>query len=216
MQSHLHPFVTYILEVMDAIAERKKSANQNICLGYEAAVCGGIPIIHTLQRDYIGDSIQQIAGIMNGTTNFMLSAMEADGMIISCYTLLFPPSLICCQHILGVSYEAILAEAQAKGYAEADPTGDVEGHDARHKLCLLTKLAFGVYVPVSQIPCKGISRVISDDFEYAKLLGGTVKLLGLAKMMGSDRLSVCVSPCIVPSSNRIAGTTGAGNCVEVV
>jgi homoserine dehydrogenase len=103
---------------------------------FEAAVCGGIPIIHTLHNDFVSDNITKVMGIMNGTTNFMLCKMEDEG----------------------AGYEQALIEAQSLGFAEADPTADVEGHDVQAKIALLTKLAFGKTVPVHAVPTTGIFR----------------------------------------------------------
>ena len=139
-------------------------------LAYEAAVCGGIPIIQTLHSCYTGDFITELMGIANGTTNFMLGKMEE-----------------------GADYDAVLKEAQDLGFAEADPTADVEGHDVRAKICLLAKLAFGTTVKVDDVPCRGITQITPVDFEYAKLLGCTIKLVGVAKRLPKDgELPFCV------------------------
>lgn len=141
-------------------------------LAYEAAVCGGIPIIQTLHSCYSGDVITEIMGIINGTTNYMLGKMEE-----------------------GADYDGVLKEAQDLGYAESDPTADVEGHDVRAKICLLAKLGFGTTVKVEDVPCRGISQVSSVDFEYAKLLGCTIKLVGVAKRLPKDgkfNTSICI------------------------
>ncbi|KAL3896111.1 MAG: hypothetical protein SGPRY_013345 [Prymnesium sp.] len=127
---------------------------------FEAAVCGGIPIIRSLQSDFLGDEVSKVSGIINGCTNFMLSNMEGGGL----------------------SYADALKEASVLGYAEADPTLDVGGFDARSKLRILMKLAFGIDVEEDEIPCRGITEVTATDFEYAKLLVGTVKLLGVAQL----------------------------------
>lgn len=132
-------------------------------LAYEAAVCGGIPIIQTLHSCYTGDFITELMGIANGTTNYMLGKMEE-----------------------GADYNVVLKEAQDLGFAEADPTADVEGHDVRAKICLLAKLAFGTTVKVEDVPCRGITQITPVDFEYAKLLGCTIKLVGVAKRLPKD------------------------------
>ncbi|CAM9222143.1 unnamed protein product, partial [Phaeothamnion confervicola] len=159
----------------------------------------GIPIINSLQQDFVGDDISKVMGIMNGTTNFMLTKMELEG----------------------ADYSAVLAEAQALGYAEADPTADVEGHDVQAKIALLAKLAFGQDVAVAGVPCAGISRLSAVDFANAKALGCTVKLLGTAMRVigegsggkGGDRLAVFVSPTMVPLVGALAATRGPGNIV---
>ena len=158
----------------------KGRADDPVRFGYEAAVCGGIPIIHALQRDFLGDDIVQLNGIINGATNFILSNMEQGGK----------------------SYSDALAEASELGYAEADPTLDVMGFDARSKLRILAKLAFGVDVQEEEIPCRGITEITSTDFEYARLQGGTVKLLGVAKLdsLNGDRITAFVSPVFVPKA----------------
>jgi len=163
--------------------------------GFEAAVCGGIPIIHSLQNDFLGDDVTQLSGIINGCTNFMLSNMETGGL----------------------SYADALKEASALGYAEADPTLDVGGFDARSKLKIMMKLAFGVDVEEDEIPCRGITEVTATDFEYASLIDGTVKLLGVAKLdkPGGDRISAFVSPCFVPGTNTLSSISGATNAVQI-
>jgi len=147
------------------------SKENDTVLAYEAAVCGGIPIIQTLHSVYAGDIVTQIMGICNGTTNYMLGKMEA-----------------------GADYDEVLKEAQDLGFAEADPTADVEGHDVRAKICLLAKLAFGTTVSVDDIPCRGITQITPVDFEYAKLLGCTIKLVGTAKRLPKDGTLFVVAP----------------------
>ena len=184
------------------------ATNPAVRFGFEAAVCGGIPIIHTLQRDYAADCVTQLAGIMNGTTNFILSKMESEG----------------------ADFAVVLAEAQALGFAEADPSADVDGYDARAKIAILSRLAFGIEVAESEIACTGITSVSSDDFEYANRLGATIKLLGVGKMTGGrgdggnapsgtmfdgSAVNIFVSPCIVPRSSMLSGVHGASNIVEV-
>ncbi|CAM9187290.1 unnamed protein product [Ectocarpus sp. 6 AP-2014] len=187
----------YLGEIQELLKE-----HPGVTFGYEAAVCGGIPIIATLQNDYLGDKILKarrgegglVCGIMNGTTNFMLSKMESEG----------------------ADYGEVLKEAQDLGYAEADPTADVEGFDVQAKIALLTKLAFGATVPSDLIQCKGISSLTSVDFEYAKMMKSTIKLLGTAmRSPDGEKLSVFVSPVLVPLSHPIASARGAGNIVSV-
>ncbi len=120
----------------------------------------------------------------------------------------------------GTDYDEVLKEAQALGYAEADPTADVEGHDVRAKIAIMAKLAFGTTVPVESIPCKGITEISSVDFEYAKLLGCTIKLVGTAERLSEfseydGALSVSVAPKVVPLSHLLASARGAGNAVTV-
>jgi len=173
-----------ILEVVDS---------KKVTLGYEAAVCGGIPIIQTMQNALFADSVTGIKGIMNGTTNYMLSKMESEGM----------------------EYDAVLKEAQDLGFAEADPTADVDGLDVRAKIALLTKLAIGTYVDPEQVSTVGIRRVAKCDFIYASYLKSTVKLLGNAQVQPNGELSIMVSPTLVSKTNPIASISGPTNIASV-
>ena len=182
-------------EIETLIQEQKRLHRPGF--GYEAAVCAGIPIIQTLQSCYTGDLIHKVSGIVNGTTNYMLGKMEK-----------------------GADFDDVLRETQELGYSDSDPTGDVEGYDVRAKICLLAKLAFGVNVPPAEVPCKGITELNSVDFEYAKLLGCTIKLLGTAERLHEARewdgpLCVYVSPVMIPSDRTLAGITRNGNAVAV-
>uniref|UniRef100_A0A7S3Q5E2 Homoserine dehydrogenase n=1 Tax=Chaetoceros debilis TaxID=122233 RepID=A0A7S3Q5E2_9STRA len=186
-------------EINDTVREIHQQNHQcNVRFAYEAAVCGGIPIIHSLQSCFSGDIIHEIMGICNGTTNYMLGKMEE-----------------------GAEYEEVLNEAQALGYAEADPSADVEGYDVRAKIYILAKLAFGITVPdLSSIPCMGITQISNVDFEYARLLGCTIKLVGTAERLSEygeydGALSVYVAPKVVPTSHLLASARGAGNAVAV-
>ncbi|CEM30017.1 unnamed protein product [Vitrella brassicaformis CCMP3155] len=171
-----------------------------VYLLYEAAVCGGIPIINVFSRSMAWDDVSKIVGIMNGTTNFIMTEMEED------------PSK---------KYEAVLADAQNRGYAEADPSADVEGWDARSKLCLLAKLAFGLTIDEDKVYCQGISRIKAIDFTYAKMVGHTIKLLGVAEKRladdgsGAQVVNIFLSPCMVSLSNPIGRVNGVTNVVEV-
>lgn len=158
---------------------------------FEAAVCGGIPIINTLHNDFLGDRITKIMGIMNGTTNYMLCKMEDEG----------------------ADYGAALAEAQRLGFAEADPTADVEGHDVQAKIAILAKLSFGVTVAVAEIPTSGISKLGAVDFSYAKSQNLTIKLLGTAALNEDGSLAVYVTPSFV-SMVPFSTAKGPGNLVS--
>jgi homoserine dehydrogenase len=187
---------TLIANHLDSI-QKILLLHNNMGFGYEAAVCGGIPIVQTLQSCYTADVVHQIQGICNGTTNYMLEKMES-----------------------GAEFEEVLKEAQDLGYAEADPTADVEGLDVRAKICLLAKLAFGVTVPVQDVPCRGISLLEDVDFEYAKVLGCTIKLIGTAKRLHEARewdgpLCVYVSPVLIPTKHVLGGISSNGNAVAV-
>ncbi|CAB9508699.1 Homoserine dehydrogenase [Seminavis robusta] len=161
---------------------------------YEAAVCGGIPIIRSMQSDFPGDDIDMLSGIINGCTNFMLTSMDKGGK----------------------SYDEALAEASALGYAEADPTLDVGGFDARSKLRILMRLAFGIDVDEEDIACRGITELSKLDFDYAKMMGGTIKLVGVAKKVDEESVAAFVSPCYVTSDDSLSSVNGATNAVEVI
>lgn len=167
--------------------------NPSVQFGFEAAVMGGIPIILSLQNDFVGDQITGMQGIMNGCTNFMLTKMAATGC----------------------SYQEVLGEAQALGYAEADPTLDVGGQDARSKLKILLNLAFGAQVPEEDIPCAGITELLPVDFSYAKNMGGTIKLLGNAKLGEDGKLRAFVAPSFVLDTDTLASIGGATNAVDI-
>jgi len=162
-------------------------------LAWEAAVCGGIPVIQLLQTAYpCSDSIESVCGICNGTTNFMLTAMAK-----------------------GSDYATVLKEAQDLGYAEADPTADVEGFDVRAKIALLAMLAFGGRVTsVESIPCQGISKLTQKDFDNAKKLDASIKLIGTASRT-EDGASIYVTPTMVHNSHPLASIDGVGNAVTV-
>eukprot|EP00584_Thalassiosira_punctigera_P001634 CAMPEP_0172537252 /NCGR_PEP_ID=MMETSP1067-20121228/8876_1 /TAXON_ID=265564 ORGANISM="Thalassiosira punctigera, Strain Tpunct2005C2" /NCGR_SAMPLE_ID=MMETSP1067 /ASSEMBLY_ACC=CAM_ASM_000444 /LENGTH=475 /DNA_ID=CAMNT_0013322509 /DNA_START=115 /DNA_END=1542 /DNA_ORIENTATION=- len=161
---------------------------------YEAAVCGGIPIIRSMQSDFVGDEIRLMSGIINGCTNFMLTAMDRDGK----------------------SYDEALSKASELGYAEADPTLDVGGFDARSKLKILIRLAYGMDVEEDEISCRGITELTKIDFGYAKTLGGTIKLLGVAERNDSGEVSAFVSPCYVTNDDPLSSVNGATNAIEVI
>jgi len=161
---------------------------------YEAAVCGGIPIIRSMLGDLVGDDISMICGIINGCTNYMLTAMDQKGQ----------------------SYEDALTKASELGYAEADPTLDVGGFDARSKLKILMRLAYGVDVEEDEISCKGITELSKVDFEYAKMLGGTIKLVGVSKTCGDNRVAAFVSPAYIASDDTLSAVNGATNAVEII
>ena len=187
-----------LAEHLDELRQAALAAKKPLL--YEAAVCGGIPIINALQTAYTPDTITQLQGIANGTTNFMLTKMEA-----------------------GADYMAVLKEAQDLGYAEADPTADVEGHDVRAKLALLAKLAFGTTIVPDSMACVGISQITAADFAYAKAQSCTIKLLGTASCSDDDesdtnkkkKVSIHVLPALVPQTHFLASVRGSGNAVAV-
>lgn len=159
---------------------------------YEASVAGGIPIIRTLIEGFSSDRIMKIMGIVNGTTNYILSKMSQEG----------------------ASYEDVLAEAQELGYAEADPTSDVEGLDAARKMAILGTLGFRTNVELQDVQVRGISSVSKEDIQYAKRLGYEMKLLGIADRQ-DDEFSISVQPTMVKKSHPIAAVNGVYNAVYV-
>lgn len=169
-----------------------KAAEKGCDVYYEASVAGGIPIIRTLIEGFSSDRITKIMGIVNGTTNYILTKMSQEG----------------------AAYEDVLKEAQALGYAEADPTSDVEGLDAARKMAILGTLGFHVNVALADVGVKGISGVSKEDIAYAKRLGYEVKLLGIAERQ-DDQISVSVQPTMVRTSHPLASVNGVFNAVYV-
>ncbi|MBO9598522.1 MAG: homoserine dehydrogenase [Cohnella sp.] len=159
---------------------------------YEASVAGGIPIIRTLIEGFSSDRITKIMGIVNGTTNYILTKMSQEG----------------------AAYADVLKEAQALGYAESDPTSDVEGLDAARKMTILATLGFRANVALEDVSAKGISNVTQEDIMYAKRLGYELKLLGIAERE-DDSISVSVQPTMVKTSHPIASVNGVFNAVYV-
>ena len=163
-----------------------------VSLLFEAAVGGGIPIIRPLSESLAGERITRVLGIVNGTTNFILTKMIEDGQ----------------------SYEAVLNEAQALGYAEADPTADVSGADAAAKAAILASLAFGIWVSSDRVYHEGIDRLQQIDFEFAADLGYRPKLLAIAEQ-SAQGIAVRVHPALVPEDHPLASVRGATNAVFV-
>ncbi len=161
-------------------------------LNFEAAVAGGIPIIKTMRETLTANNVERIYGIMNGTCNYMLTRMEREG----------------------ISYDDCLADAQALGYAEADPTFDVEGFDTAHKLAILTSLAFGTQIAADEIYVEGISSITTQDIQAAKSLGYRIKLLGVAVKTDSG-IEQRVHPTMVPLDSAIAQISGVTNAVAI-
>lgn len=180
--------------LLEKVNKGRDANDKKVEFRYEAAVCGGIPVIRSMQTDFVGDDISMMSGIINGCTNFMLTGMDQGGM----------------------SYDEALAEAARLGYAEADPTLDVGGFDARSKLRILMRLAFGVDVEEEDISCRGITDLTKLDFTYAKMMGGTIKLVGVAKRVSNSKLAAFVSPCYVTGNDPLATVNGATNAVEVI
>ncbi len=163
-----------------------------VAVRYEAAVAGGIPIIKALREGLAGNRIEWLAGIINGTGNFILTEMRDKGR----------------------EFGDVLAEAQALGYAEADPTFDVEGIDAAHKLVILASLAFGMPLQFEAVYTEGITRLTPQDVDYAEELGYRIKHLGVAKQNG-DGVELRVHPTLIPEKRLLANVNGVKNAVLV-
>ena len=163
-----------------------------VMVAFEAAVAGGIPIIKAVREGLTANRIEWIAGIINGTTNFILSEMRDKGL----------------------SFDTVLKEAQRLGYAEADPTFDIEGVDAAHKITILSALAFGIPMQFDKAYVEGISKLDAADIKYAEQLGYRIKLLGITKRT-PDGVELRVHPTLIPSKRLIANVEGAMNAVLV-
>ena len=160
---------------------------------YEATCGGGIPVIRTLTQAMQANTILQIKGIINGTTNYILSRMSDEG----------------------ASYEAVLSDAQALGFAEADPTADVEGYDVSYKLAILSSLAFNRFLPAELIYREGISNVQAEDIAIGKQLGYTIKLLAIAKLI-DGKIEARVHPVFLKNSHPLASVSGSFNGIFIV
>jgi homoserine dehydrogenase len=168
------------------------AAQQGVTVAFEAAVAGGIPIIKALREGLAGNKVQWLAGIINGTGNFILTEMRDKGR----------------------DFNDVLAEAQALGYAEADPTFDVEGIDAAHKLVILASLAFGIPLQFDKVYTEGISRIAQEDVVYAEELGYRIKHLGIARDTEKG-IELRVHPTLIPEKRLIANVNGVMNAVLV-
>ncbi|BBY05077.1 homoserine dehydrogenase [Mycobacterium noviomagense] len=177
------------------LAQAAESAH--VDLYFEAAVAGAIPVIRPLTQSLAGDTVLRVAGIVNGTTNYILSQMASTG----------------------VDYETALADASALGYAEADPTADVEGYDAAAKAAILASIAFHTRVTADDVYREGITKITPADFASAKALGCTIKLLSICERVtddeGQQRVSARVYPALVPLKHPLAAVNGAFNAVVV-
>jgi homoserine dehydrogenase len=165
-------------------------------VAFEAAVAGGVPIIKALREGLTANRIESVAGIINGTTNFILSEMRDKGL----------------------DFATVLAEAQALGYAEADPTFDIEGVDAAHKLTIMSSIAFGIPVQFEKAHIEGISTLQAVDIRYAEQLGYRIKLLGITRRSvvdGVEGIELRVHPTLIPANRLIANVEGAMNAVLV-
>lgn len=173
-------------EIFQAAQEKK------VIVAFEAAVAGGIPIIKALREALTANRIEWIAGIINGTTNFILSEMREKGL----------------------DFDTVLKEAQQLGYAESDPTFDIEGFDAAHKVTIMSAIAFGIPVQFDKAYVEGINKLESIDIRYAEQLGYRIKLLGITKRMPNG-IELRVHPTLIPAKRLIANVEGAMNAVLV-
>ncbi|MCT1639087.1 homoserine dehydrogenase [Dietzia cinnamea] len=184
-----------LAEYTDELAEAADSTHTD--LYFEAAVAGAIPVIGPLRRSMAGDQVERVVGIVNGTTNYILSEMGSTG----------------------ADYSETLAEASRLGYAEADPTADVEGYDAAAKAAILASIAFHSRVTAGDVYREGISRISPDDFESARDMDCTIKLLAICEKLrqsdGSEAVSARVYPALLPNSHPLAAVNGAFNAVVV-
>lgn len=169
------------------------AAENNVNFLFEASVGGGIPIIRPISQCLAANEIDEIAGILNGTTNFILTMMIEKNM----------------------SFEAALKLAQDNGYAEKDPTADIEGHDACRKICILASLCFGRHVYPDSVYTEGITKITLDDVAYVGALGGVIKLLGRAKRMGNGKIFAAVTPAIVLNGSQLASVNDVFNAILV-
>jgi homoserine dehydrogenase len=168
------------------------SKQKGVYVMLEASACGGIPVIQALKQSLGGNRISELTGIVNGTTNYILSRMYFEG----------------------ADFDATLAEAQNLGYAEADPTADIDGYDAADKMAILASLAFGDRIKLEDIYREGIRSITSSDIGYAKELGFTIKLLGIARRTDSN-LEIRVHPTLIPLQHPLANIHGVTNAVRI-
>ncbi|MDR1657264.1 MAG: homoserine dehydrogenase [Deltaproteobacteria bacterium] len=171
----------------------EKAQEVNRCVMFEAAVAGSIPIIRTIREGLSANRIQNLYGILNGTTNLILTRMSKDHL----------------------TFDSALKEAQQAGYAEADPTTDVMGYDAAHKLILLTALAYGVLPKMDDIHIEGITQLEPEDFSFASEFGYVIKLLAVSSLVEKETIEARLQPVMLPASHLLAGVGGAMNAVMV-
>lgn len=167
-----------------------KAYETGLTIGMEASVAGGIPILRSLKEGLSGDHILEIVGIVNGTSNYILSKMSSEN----------------------AAFDSVLAEAQQLGYAEADPTFDVEGHDSAHKLTILVNLAYGTMVEFSQVHKEGITAITPMDIDYAGRLGYVIKLLAIGKLV-NGKVEARVHPTLIAKEHQLASVNGVFNAV---
>jgi homoserine dehydrogenase len=180
------------LLALDGFSLRKTAALQKVRLGFEASVCGGIPIIRALRDGLVGNNIQRLSGILNGTCNYILTRMTEDG----------------------VELEEALRQAQDRGFAEADPTLDIDGHDAAQKLKILTELTFSAQVDADAVRVEGIRDIAADDVRAAKELGFVIKHVATAEL-SDDSVSLSCAPVLLAATHQLAGIRDENNAVLV-
>lgn len=170
----------------------QKADDEGVMFNYEASVAGGIPIIQGINEALTANKIRTLYGIINGTTNFILSKMELEGS----------------------KFEEVLKEAQDMGYAEADPTSDIEGYDAQYKLAILASLAFGTKIDIEKVYREGITKISDVDIEYAKNFGMVIKLLAIVKDV-DNKLELRVHPTMIPETHPLANVYDSFNAVFI-
>lgn len=201
-----HTFVKRALEAGKSVATSNKALvakfgpelmdiarNKNINFLFEASCGGGIPIIRALNQSLTADQIDEVTGILNGTTNYMLTKMDMEGS----------------------RFEGVLKEAQEKGYAEADPTADVEGYDACRKIAILSSLAYGKFLNYEKIHTEGITRITPEDMEYARAMGMSIKLLATSRKLSEDSYYAVVAPFLVGKNNPLYSVNDVYNGIFV-
>lgn len=171
----------------------KLAEKNNVNFLFEASVGGGIPIIRPINQCLAANEIDEIAGILNGTTNFILKKMIVDGM----------------------TFDEALKLAQINGYAERDPSADILGHDTARKICILASLCFGKHVYPDSVETVGITEISPADIEYVRDWGGVIKLIGRAKKISSDKISATVGPCLIADHTQLATVDDVFNAILV-
>lgn len=166
---------------------------ENVNFMFEASVGGGIPIIRPMNQCLVANNVREVAGILNGTTNFILTKMIHEGM----------------------GFDEALKLAQELGYAERNPEADVEGHDACRKICILASLAFGKHIYPDAVHTEGISKIKAADVEYAEVWGGVIKLIGSVKKLDKDTIDIIVAPMFIPNESQLANIDDVFNGVMV-
>ena len=171
----------------------EEAGRRNLDFQFEGSVAGGIPIIQPMKNALSGNQVMEVVGIINGTTNYILTKMAREH----------------------ADFDDVLKEAQAHGYAENDPTSDIEGYDAQYKIAILASIAFTSRVSVSEVSVEGITKIAAPDIRYADELGYVIKLLGIARRVGDNQMDVRVHPAFLPKSHPLASANEVYNAVMV-